>query len=628
VLTRLYRHGFTVVPRLFALAIVASLVGAALAIATPILAGQAIGGVPAFLESGPTTPFVLLVVLLLVVLLLANLTGVAEDAAQRLMDGYLQSDTVLRIGHALSVDPDLGTLDDPEVAAKVAKVRARFWEIGMGLRMVSGPMLTSVVTAIGSAVTLAVLLDWWAPLPLLAMYVVEAERFRRVITRQFDLWTGQVEGQKHAMYAFKQGMGAAAKEVRIFGLSSYLRERFDRNMRMVYLPYWRKRNSQSAVNVLVNITRVLVTVGVLAWAGWRASNGDLGLAALATCLPVILSLGSTDAWMFGQIQRASEEVQWLYDLTDGTHYPGAAVFTGGRAAVQVRDRVEQPETPASGPASVVFDEVSFHYPRQDTLILDGLTLELPVGAATALVGINGAGKSTLVKLLAGGYLPTRGTIWVDGVDLATLDPDGRRAWQRRVAPITQDFIRMPLPAGDNVELGRGAVWAGGITVDPLPASDDLDRIAQRAGITDLVQRLPHGWGTVLDKTIPGGTDLSGGEWQRIGLARALRAVEAGAGVLVLDEPAAALDVRSEARLVDGYLDLAQHVTSLIISHRFSVVRPVPIICVLSGGSIVEQGSHEELMTVPDGRYRQMFTLQASRYVAEESADDLTEEVAP
>lgn len=628
-LTGLYRHGFAVVPRLFTLAIVASLVGAGLAIATPILAGQAIGGIPGFLQTGPSAVFIAVVASLLAVLLLANLLGVAEDAAQRLMDGKLQKDIALRVGHALSVDPDLGSLDDPEVAARVTKVRAQHWEIGMGLRMVSGPMLTSVVTAAGSAVTLALLLDWWAPLPLLVMYVVEAERFRRVIVKQFDLWIGQVEGQKHAMYAFKQGMGASAKEVRIFGLSSYLRARFDQNMRMVYLPYWRKRNSQSAVNVLVNVTRVLVTVGVLAWAGWRASIGDLGLAALATCLPVILSLGSTDAWMFGQIQRASQQLRWLHDLTNGTGYPGAAALTPAPGTARLQLTAAEPDRedhPVRGPASVVFDDVSFHYPRQDKLILDGLTLELPAGAATALVGINGAGKSTLVKLLAGGYLPTRGTIWLDGVDLATLDDDERRAWQRRVAPITQDFIRMPLPAGDNVELGSGDVWAGGITIDPLPATDDLDRIAERAGITDLVARLPHGWGTVLDKTIPGGTDLSGGEWQRIGLARALRAVEAGAGVLVLDEPAAALDVRSEARLVDGYLDLAQHVTSLIISHRFSVVRPVPTICVLSGGAIVERGSHEELMDVAGGRYREMFTLQASRYVTGDLADDL--EVTP
>lgn len=242
----------------------------------------------------------------------------------------------------------------------------------------------------------------------------------------------------------------------------------------------------------------------------------------------------------------------------------------------------------------------------------------------ALVGVNGAGKSTLVKLLTGGYLPTRGRVLIDGVDLARLDVAERKAWQRRVAPITQEFLRLPLPAGDNVELGSGSVWAGRLDPDPVPDTMVLDRIAERAGIVDLIDRLPAGWLTSLDKTMPGGTDLSGGEWQRIGLARALRAVDAGAQVLVLDEPAAALDVESEARLVDGYLQLARSVTSLIISHRFSVVRPVPRICVLEHGRIVEQGPHEELMEIPGGRYREMFGLQASRYAeAEDVLGDVT-----
>lgn len=619
--SRLYRHGFAVVPGLFTLAIVASVLAAGFSIATPILAGQVVGGVPGFLAAGPSGPFVGLVVALLLVLLFDNVAGIGSTVAHRLMEAKVRKDVSLRIGHALSVDPDLRTLDDPAVADRVAKVRARGWEIRMGLQLVSGPMLTSVITAAGSAVTLAVLLDWWTPIPLLVMYAIEGERYRRVITAQMDLWTGQVEGQKHAMYAFQQGMGKAAKEIRIFGLADYLRGRFTDNMRRTYQPYWDKRHKQVAANTVVNSLRVAATVGVLAYAGWRASTGDLGLAALATCLPVILSLGSSDAWMFGQIQRASEETEWLYDLTDGTDYPGAEALGGPLSRLRITepgeaDRAARTARSPSRPASVVFDDVTFHYPRRDDLILDGLTLEMPAGEAVALVGVNGAGKSTLVKLLAGGYLPTRGTIWADGVDLATLDPQERASWQRRIAPITQDFIRLPLPAGDNVELGSGHVWAGGIGTE-LPDTRTLDRVADRAGVTELIAQLTDGWGTVLDKTIPGGTDLSGGEWQRIGLARALRAVETGAGVLVLDEPAAALDVESEARLVDGYLDLAQHVTSLIISHRFSVVRPVPTICVLADGRIIERGSHEELMAVPAGKYRQMFSLQASRYLTED-----------
>ncbi|MGD7707767.1 ABC transporter ATP-binding protein [Microlunatus sp. Y2014] len=603
----------------FLVAVVTSVLGAGVSIAAPILAGQAVGGLPGLIAGGPSRGFTSVVVALLVVLLLGNVLGVVANSTQRLIGGLVQKDTELRIGHALSADPDLRTLDDPAVAAQVTKVRARGWEVVMGLQLAAGPLLTSVITVAGSAITLAVLLAWWAPIPLLLMYVVEAERFRRTVTAQMDLWTGQVEDQKHARYAFKLGMGEAAKEIRIFGLAEHLRDRYTTRMEAAHRPYWAKRRQQIAANSMINTLRVAVTVAVLGYAGWLAGNGSLGLAALTTCLPVIISLGGADAWMFGQLQRAGEETRWVYDLVEGSDYPGAEALA--EPEILTRDRVEE-SVPDVGPrpVEVVFDDVSFHYPRQDALVLDGLTLTLPAGEATALVGVNGAGKSTLVKLLSGGYPPTRGTVWADGVDLATLDPDQLRSWQRRVAPITQDFVRFPLSAGDNVELGAGRVWLGRLTSDGRPDTAELDHIARRAGIGDLVDGLSDGWATVLDKTVPGGTDLSGGEWQRIALARALRAVDAGAGVLVLDEPAAALDVESEARLVGGYLELANHVTSLVISHRFSVVRPVPRICVLADGRIVEQGSHAELMELTDGRYRNLFTLQANRYLTDAGAD--------
>lgn len=209
-----------------------------------------------------------------------------------------------------------------------------------------------------------------------------------------------------------------------------------------------------------------------------------------------------------------------------------------------------------------------------------------------------------MKLLAGGYRPTAGRITVDGVDLATLDAKSLGRWQRRIAAIVQDFIELPLSIRENVTLSG----------ERSPAV-----VAGTAGISEIVDRLPEAWNTMLDKTFPGGVDLSGGEWQRVALARALYAVESGAGVLVLDEPAAALDVRSEAALVERYLSLTGGVTSLIISHRFSVVRDAHRICVLGDGSIIESGTHDELLA-RDGDYARMFRLQASRYV-DTDADD-------
>ncbi|MGH3487941.1 MAG: ABC transporter ATP-binding protein, partial [Actinopolymorphaceae bacterium] len=166
------------------------------------------------------------------------------------------------------------------------------------------------------------------------------------------------------------------------------------------------------------------------------------------------------------------------------------------------------------------------------------------------------------------------------------------------------FLRFPLPATDNVVLGA---------VEHARDPGALELAAREAGIEDVINALPDKWDTILDKTYDGGVDLSGGEWQRLALARALFAVHAGAGVLVLDEPAAALDVRAEAQLVERYLELTSGVTSLIISHRFSVVRDAHRICVLADGRITESGSHDELLKL-GGTYASMFRLQAERYV--------------
>ncbi|MDQ4069924.1 MAG: ATP-binding cassette domain-containing protein, partial [Actinomycetota bacterium] len=233
--------------------------------------------------------------------------------------------------------------------------------------------------------------------------------------------------------------------------------------------------------------------------------------------------------------------------------------------------------------------------------LSGVTLELPAGQAIALVGPNGTGKTTLVKLLAGLYEPDRGRIVVDGTDLADLD---LAAWRKRLAVIFQDFERYELPARDNVGFGA------------LPLRDDelaLARAVRLAGASSIVDRLPAGLGTVLSRRYPGGADLSGGEWQKIALARALLAVQGGARVLVLDEPTANLDVRAEAELFDDLLEVTASCTTVLVSHRFSTVRRADLIYVLEpGGRVVESGSHDELVAL-DGRYAELFSLQAARF---------------
>jgi ABC-type multidrug transport system fused ATPase/permease subunit len=250
-----------------------------------------------------------------------------------------------------------------------------------------------------------------------------------------------------------------------------------------------------------------------------------------------------------------------------------------------------------------FRGVSFAYPgAAGHEVLRDFDLTIPAGSSLAIVGRNGAGKTTLAKLLCRLYDPGSGVIEVDGVDLRDLD---LTSWRARLTAVFQDFIRFELPLRDNV------APAGG------PDDAILAALAS-AGAGDLAEL-----DTVLAKGYPGGTDLSGGQWQRIALARSLCAVRLGAGVVLLDEPTAQLDVRGEAEIFERVLAQTRHCTTILVSHRFSTVRQADRICVLEEGRVAELGTHDELMAL-GGRYRTMFDLQAARFAAGLPEDDTEE----
>ncbi len=243
-------------------------------------------------------------------------------------------------------------------------------------------------------------------------------------------------------------------------------------------------------------------------------------------------------------------------------------------------------------------EVRFGY-RGGQPVLDGVDLVIPAGTSLAIVGQNGAGKTTLAKLLCRLYDPVEGRIEADGIDLRDLD---LTAWRTRLTTVFQDYVRYELSLRDNVA--------------PTGASDaDIEWALRQAGAADLAADT-----TVLSKSYEGGTELSGGQWQRVALGRAMCAVRQGAGLVILDEPTAQLDVRGEAEIFGRLLAATRGVTTILISHRFSTVRHADRICVLEAGRVAELGDHDELMAL-GGRYATMFTLQAARFTEDPGAGD-------
>ena len=240
--------------------------------------------------------------------------------------------------------------------------------------------------------------------------------------------------------------------------------------------------------------------------------------------------------------------------------------------------------------------VSFTYPNTDRKILDGISLNIYPGETVAIVGKNGAGKTTLVKLITRMYDPSDGDIHLDNVPIHHYDLDDLRS---QMSVVDQGFLKYQLSAQENIGLGN---------VDRLSELGDIKAAAEKAG-ADFISQLPNGYETVLSRQFEDGTELSGGQWQKIALARALIR---NAQLLILDEPTAALDVRSEHDIYTRFQELTKEKTTVLISHRMSTVRMAERILVLDDGKVIEEGTHEELMK-DNGLYARLYTLQAEHY---------------
>ncbi len=575
----------------------AVLVSAAFPIAVTVVSGLLVGSIPAAVRSGLASPagqrsvalLVAITLLIVAVRVLVPFRSALAGVFARVVDRHLQG----RVMAAVATPSGIGHLEDPAILDLIKNaegVGAEGDHPGDAVRSLA-TLLPSWLQALGSAAVLLAF-HWWLGLAWLVMWPVVLVVLQSEFLRVGRTASGQAGVVRRSDYyrelAIRPG---PAKELRLWGMLDWLVGRFDNSWHQAMRSVWQARRPGRPVLWLSTGVVGVFNLCALALLAWAAVQGNLSLAALAVYLNAIQGANGFQA--FDDVNRR---------LAYGTIAIPSVVDLERRLAQRPSG---EPSGTAALPLDVPRDAIRFHdvrfrYPGQRDDVLAGLDLTIPAGHSLAIVGLNGAGKTTLVKLLGRLYEPDTGRITVDGIDLRTFDAS---RWQRRVTAVFQDFAQYHLSARDNIGLGAP------------DRADDRERLreaARQAGTLELIESLPHGWDTILSRRYTHGVDLSGGQWQRLALARALFAAQGGARVLILDEPTASLDVRAEADLYDRFLDITRGLTTILISHRFSTVRRAERICVLEHGRVMEQGSHEELLAA-GGRYAGMFALQAARF---------------
>ncbi|MEU7585792.1 ABC transporter ATP-binding protein [Micromonospora sp. NPDC049230] len=461
------------------------------------------------------------------------------------------------------------------------------------------PMLAGRYLQLAAALALVgATVSWWVAALLLIGALVIRFGQRGALATFTDDWARFGDARQRMNYIQALGVEpGAAKEIRVLGLLPWLQRRFTAESDGYLRPLWRRRR-EVYLRPFLGYTAIGFVVAVASFVLLSRSYAPAeGVAVLVVAVQAILLPLRFGAYFPECDVQTQYGLQYQNTMAEYRALVGEAAPTERRAVTAPRVAPED-----RTPHEIRFDDVRFRYPNSEREVLRGLDLTLAAGRSTALVGINGAGKTTLVKLLAGGYPPTSGAVLVDGQDLTTLDP---LRWRRDLAVIFQKFVRFDLSLRENLHLGAAH----------LPVDEEAMHAAlARANAVDVLDRLPSGLDTVLSPEYEGGTGLSGGQWQRVALARAFYAVHQGATVLVLDEPTAQLDVRSEVDFYDRFLELTEGLTTLVISHRFSTVRRADAIAVLEDGRITEFGDHDQLLSGSE-TYASMFRTQAGRFAA-------------
>ncbi|MGA8029072.1 MAG: ABC transporter ATP-binding protein [Bryobacteraceae bacterium] len=500
-----------------------------------------------------------------------------------LADRYTRHVSIQVMDHASHLD--LQAYEDPVFYDRLDRARVQATD-RLGMIQSIGRLFQQAITTISLSLAILYFSPWLLVLLVACLvpaflgeshfaFLSYAKNFRQTpIRRQLD-YLRQLGGSKEA-----------AKELKLFGLSRFLTERFTRLSNQIFdenLALSRKRL------LAVSLLSMLSTAGYYGayiWVIYRTVTGAFTIGTLYFLTQSIMNASSNISQIFSTLSSIADQALFLTDLL---------------AFFEMRPTVTSKRGAAPAPRPIThgfeFRNVSFVYPGGDRQVLKGLNFRLEPGERIALIGQNGQGKTTIVKLMTRLYDPTAGRVLLDGVDLRDYDLEDLC---KEIGVIFQDFMRYEMTARENIAVGR---------IEFISDEDRIHRAAEKSLADGVIQRLGRRYDQMLGRRFEGGVDLSGGEWQKLALARAyLREAQ----VLILDEPTAALDARAEYEVFARFNELTESKMALFISHRFSTVRMAGRIIVLENGAIAEEGTHDRLMA-RGGRYAEMFELQASSY---------------
>ncbi len=537
-----------------------------------------------WLNSGLLNWLGLLLIAEFMLAVLADILGRIVSLVDSLLSERVSNSSSVRLmEHAATLD--LEDFEDSEFQDQLERARRQT----SGRMTLMGQLLgqaQDIVTVASFVAGFIFFAPWLIALLLLALvpaFLGEAH----FNAQSYSLDFGRTPERRELDYVRQTAASVeTAKEVKIFGLNGFL---IDRYMRLANDFYAANRKLAVRRARWGGLFTAIGTIGyylAYAYIAWRTLTGEFSVGDLT--------------FLAGSFRRLRALLEGL--LTSFSTTAGQALYLNDLFSFfEVEPEILSPDNPRPFPQPIiegfVFDNVGFRYPGAERWAVRHLCFTLHAGEVLALVGENGAGKTTLVKLLIRLYDPDEGRILLDGHDLREYDLDALRG---NMGVIFQDFVRYSLTAGDNIAVGK------------IAARDDQDRIeraAIRSQADEGIRRLPAGYKQMIGKRFKSGVELSGGEWQKIAIARAYMRE---AAVLVLDEPTAALDARSEFEVFKQFKELSSGKTAVLISHRFSSVRMADRILVLADGIVEAAGTHDQLMA-QSGRYSELFELQAAGY---------------